>query len=284
MRGLPTRERMPDSSETTIEQAKRWRDRLTRVIVLGVGAALLVFSVFQLDLVPERLSEAVERFLFIRGLMLPPVFNDPIELWSATIETVQIAIVGTVFGVLLSAILGLLAARNVSPLGPILPWLIKSFSAFVRAVPSLVWALLFVVGVGLGPIPGILALAINSTGMLVKAYAEVIEEIPMGPIEAVRANGASSLQITFQAVLPAIAHAFIAWSVFRFDINLRYASVLGIVGAGGIGWELLRAARNAQYDAAIGVTLIIFTLVLAAELLTEWLQKRTDVAMVKATA
>lgn len=279
----PTSPGVSDSSQFALNQAKRSRILLTRAIVWGAGIALLIFSLLQLGIAPEQLLRAVERYQFILGIMLPPVFSEPIELWSATIETIQVAIVGTVFGVLLSAILGILAARNISPLGP-LSWLIKAFSAFVRAIPSLVWALLFIVAVGLGPTPGILALAVNSTGMLVKAYADVIEEIPMGPIEAVRASGASSLQVTFQAVLPAVVLAFIAWSVFRFDINLRYASVLGVVGAGGIGWELVRAAQMGRYNAAVGVTLIIFVLVMAAELLTEWLQRRSDAATLKATA
>jgi phosphonate transport system permease protein len=147
-----------------------------------------------------------------------------------------------------------------------------------------VWALLFIIAVGLGPTPGILALAVNSAGMLVKVYAETIEEIPMGPIEALRASGATRLQIAFQGILPSIIKVFIAWSVFRFDINIRYASILGIVGAGGIGWELVRATQVGRYDVAMGVTLVIFAMVMAAELFSEWLQRRADAASLKATA
>jgi phosphonate transport system permease protein len=263
--------------------ARTRRARLTKIILWGLAAAFFVFSALQLRIVPERLLQAWDRGQFMLNRMLPPVFEDPPRLAAAAVETIQVAIVGTVFGVVLSAILAIFAARNVSPLGP-LSWTIKAFAAFVRAVPSLVWALLFIVAVGLGPTPGILALAINSTGMLVKAYAENIEELPMGPIEALRASGASSVQIAFQAILPSIMHAFIAWSVFRFDINLRYAAILGIVGAGGIGWELTRATQVGRYDIALGVTFIIFILVMSAELFAEWLQRRSDLASTRATA
>lgn len=105
----------------------------------------------------------------------------------------------------------------------------------------------------------------------------------MGPIEALRASGASPLQVAFQGILPSVVGVFIAWSVFRFDINVRYASVLGVVGAGGIGWELVRAAQVGRYDIAMGVTLVIFGLVMVTELLSDRLQRHADRATFKAT-
>jgi phosphonate transport system permease protein len=269
--------------DDAFDSARAFRSRLTRRILWLLAAAFLVFCLLQVGLVPQRVLDAFDRVEFILGVMLPPDFDDPWRLTEAAIESVQVAVVGTVFGIILSLILAVFAARNVSPLGPF-SWLIKGFAGFVRAVPSLVWALLFVVAVGLGPTPGILALAVNSTGMLIKVYAETIEEMPMGPIEALRASGASPLQIAIQGVLPSVARVFIAWSVFRFDINIRYASILGVVGAGGIGWELVRATQVGRYDIAVGVTLVIFAMVMLAELFSEWLQRRADNAALAAAS
>jgi phosphonate transport system permease protein len=255
---------------------------LSRLFLWLLAAAFFVFSAFQLNVLPARLLKSVDQASFILDRTLPPKIEEPIQLGRAAVESIQIAIVGTVFGILLSLVFGILAARNVSPLGP-LAWVVKALIGFMRAVPALVWALLFIVAVGLGPRAGILAIAVKSVGMLGKMYAATIEEIPMGPIEALRASGASKLQLAIQGILPAVMGVFIAWSVFRLDINIRYASVLGVVGAGGIGWELVRAAHRGRYDIAMGVTVVIFVVVIATELLSEWLQWRADQATIKAT-
>jgi phosphonate transport system permease protein len=271
----------PETNNSMAPARRQWA-RLGLTLPWILAGAFLVFSLLQLQVAPERLLQLGERLRFILGVMFPPVVEEPFHVARAAMESVQVAIVGTVFGIVLSLVLGVLAAKNVSPIGPF-SWLVKGFAGFVRAVPALVWALLFIVAVGLGPTPGILALAVNSTGMLVKVYAETIEEIPMGPIEALRASGASPLQVAFQGILPSVVGVFIAWSVFRFDINVRYASVLGVVGAGGIGWELVRAAQVGRYDIAMGVTLVIFGLVMVTELLSDRLQRHADRATFKAT-
>jgi phosphonate transport system permease protein len=193
----------------------------------------------------------------------------------AAVETIQIAILGTVFGIMLSVPLAFLGARNVTPIGWA-SWLIKGIGALERAVPSLIWAILFIVAVGFGPTAGIMALAVGSVGMLLKAYAESIEEVPEGPIEALRAMGATKFQIAFQGVLPAVLPVFVAWSVFRWDINVRYSTLLGIVGAGGLGFDLIRAARTASYDRALGISLVILVIIMGSELLSNWLQQRIE--------
>lgn len=255
--------------------AVRRRDVATRATLWGLAGLFLIFACLQLNMVPSRLLDAADRAGFLLGVIFPPVADDPVNLAKAALESVQIAIVGTVFGIGLSLALAVLAARNISPLGP-LAWLIKSIAALERAIPALIWAILFIVAVGLGPTPGILALAVGCVGMLVKVYSEAIEEIPMGPIEALRASGASYIQVFFQGILPSVMGVFIAWSVFRFDINVRYSSVLGMVGAGGIGWELVRAAQVGEYDVAMGVTLVIFVMVMGTELLSERLRRHAE--------
>jgi len=181
--------------------------RASRITLWALAAAFLVFACLELEIVPARLLDAADRAGFLLDAIFPPALEDPINVGRAAIESVQVAIAGTVFGIVLSLILAILAARNISPL---------------------------------------------------------------------RASGASHVQVFFQGVLPSVMGVFIAWSVFRFDINVRYSSVLGMVGAGGIGWELVRAAQVGEYDVAMGVTLVIFVMVLSTELLSDRLRQRAE--------
>lgn len=251
------------------------RRRLTRRILWFVVAAVVVLSMLQLGFVPQRFADAAPRATFVWERMWPPVIEGPAQVGVAVLESLQIAVVGTIAGILMSLPLALVAARNITPIGP-LSHVVKAVAGFIRAVPALVWALLFVMAVGLGPVAGMVALAVNSIGMLVKVYAESLEEIPMGPIEALRATGASRTQIVYHAILPSVSRLFIAWSVFRFDINVRYSTILGVVGAGGIGWELARAASLSRYDVALGVTVVIFFMVMATEAVSQWMRGRID--------
>lgn len=230
-----------------------------------------VFSMLQLKIVPKRIIESFEHGKGIVLRMFPPSLNEPLDVVGAALESLQVAVLSTILGMIISMVLAVFAARNLSPHISI-SYLVKAFAGFVRAVPALIWALLFIVAVGLGPTPGILALAVNSIGMLVKVYAEALEEIDMGVVDAMQATGASKLQVILQGILPTIMSSFISWSVFRFDVNIRYASVLGVVGAGGIGWELVRAARMLQYNEVLMITVVIFVMIYSAELLTRFLK------------
>ncbi|QKS72493.1 phosphonate ABC transporter, permease protein PhnE [Paenalkalicoccus suaedae] len=255
--------------------------RSTRYIYISLFLLFFVFSLLQVGIIDPVIFDAFGRVQHILGIMVPPTLNEPIDVFGAAVESLQIAVMGTLWGIIFSIVLAMLAAKNLAPHISI-SYAVKGFAAFVRAVPALIWALLFIIAVGLGPTPGILALAVNSIGMLVKVYAEAIEEIDMGIIDGLKATGASKVQIIMQGIIPSIMSIFISWSVFRFDINIRYSAVLGVVGAGGIGWELVRASRVMAYDQVLGVTLVIFAMVLSAELLTRYLQKRADTANLRA--
>jgi phosphonate transport system permease protein len=233
---------------------------------------LTMFVAQRMGFTVTVLREAGGRLMNLLPAMVPPIIDSPPDVFGAALESIQVAVLGTLIGIVMAIGLGILAAENIAP-HLLVSRAIKLFAAFVRSVPALIWALVFVTAVGLGPTPGILALAINSLGMLVKAFSESIEEIDMGPIEALRSTGARRSAVFTQAVLPAVSGALIAWSVFRFDIHVRYASVLGIVGAGGIGWELMRAMHMSRYDMAIGITLVIFGLVSMTEFLSSSLKR-----------
>ena len=127
-----------------------------------------------------------------------------------------------------------------------MPWRAPS-SRFCRAVPDLVWALLFVTAVGLGPFPGALAISVHSIGMLGRLFAEVIEDMDMGPVEALTTTGASRLQVFSHAVVPAVLPSLLGIALYRLDENIRSSLILGFVGAGGLGFELLTAMNLFQY-------------------------------------
>lgn len=258
------------------------KNKLTKWILGGLAVVFLSISIRQLEIVPEQIWNSFERTHNLINNMFPPVLNEPINVLGAAVESLQIAVLGTFLGIILSIALAFFAAKNLTPHISI-SYAVKAFAAFVRAVPALIWALLFIIAVGLGPTPGILALAVNSAGMLVKVYAESMEEIDTGVIEAIKSTGGSRFQVIMQGVLPSIISIFISWSVFRFDINLRYSAVLGVVGAGGIGWELVRASRMIAYDEMLSITIVMFVMVLGAEYFTRFLKQRAELATIKAS-
>ncbi|AXF55901.1 phosphonate ABC transporter, permease protein PhnE [Salicibibacter kimchii] len=266
-----------------MSEMKKEKNQTTQHLIITVAAVLFFFSLFQLDVISETFLASFDGLLGITSTMFPPTIDEPIDIFGAAVESLQVAIMGTVFGILFSIFLAAFAARNLAPHWSI-SYAVKAFAAFVRAVPALIWALLFIVAVGLGPTPGILALAVNSIGMLVKIYAESIEEIDESVLDAVKATGASKFQVIMQGVVPMLLSTFISWSVFRFDINIRYAAVLGVVGAGGIGWELVRASRMLAYDQMLAITLVIFGMILAVEMLTRFMKGRAIQVNAKASS
>jgi len=253
----------------------RWSDPPAAVrawaAVALVGATFLG-SLAWLGIDPARIARGVSQIGEFAARAFPPDLDTLMRLGPAVVDTLQIGILGTAFGILMSLALAALAARNLTP-HRALSVALKAGFGLTRAIPALVWALLFIVAVGLGPLPGILALAVNSVGMLGKIFAETFEEVDRGVIEALRSTGARPGQVFREGIGPETLPTLISWSIFRLDINIRYASILGIVGAGGIGWELSRAARMGDFPAAMTVTLVIFALVWSVELASNALRR-----------
>ncbi|MEA2914309.1 MAG: phosphonate transport system permease protein [Bradyrhizobium sp.] len=188
-------------------------------------------------------------------------------------ETILISYVGTLFGALLAFALNFLAAENTSPA----PWLrfsVKRFLEFCRTVPGIVFALIFVIAFGLGPMAGVLAIAIHSTGALGKLFSEIVENADMKPVEGVRSTGASWISCMRFAVLPQVAAGYASYALLRFEINVREASVMGFVGAGGIGQELVVAVRKFYYSDVSAILLLIILTVFVIDIGTGWARGR----------
>jgi len=208
------------------------------------------------------------------------VLTDPVEwFWGwkkwgrLLIETLLMAYLGTLAGVVFGFALCFLAAANLAPT----QWLrigARRLLEFCRTVPELVFALIFIVAFGLGPLPGVLAIAIHTVGALGKQFAEVVENIDMKPVEGVKASGGAwAEQVRFGAV-PQVLSNFTSYSLLRFEINVRGAAIMGFVGAGGIGHELITSIRKFQYSDISALLIIIVATVMIIDYLTERLRHR----------
>ena len=218
---------------------------------------------------------------FVRGLpwifdilmrMLPP---DPGVLPAAllgALKTVEIALLGTAVAAVLALPLGVVSARNVVAPGLFYP--ARAALNFLRSVDTLVYALIFVAAVGLGPFPGVLAVIAYTTTSLAKLYSEAIEGIERGPVDAITATGATRLQILRFGVLPQVLPLFLSYVLYRLESNIRAATVLGFVGAGGIGFYLQTYLRTIDYPAASTVLLVTVAMVMVVDAVSSKLRER----------
>lgn len=187
------------------------------------------------------------------------------------IETIEIAIIASAFGVFFSLPIGLLAARNLMPSW--VTWLFRTFIALCRSFHPVIFAILFVKAVGFGPLAGILTLIFASIGFIGKLFAEAIEEISLKPIEALRASGAPFISVILYGVLPQVLNRFIGFSSYQFDANLRNSTMVGIVGAGGIGGTLFAAFQRFDYDFLATILISIIALVMVSEFISVQIKK-----------
>lgn len=251
------------------------RGRLSVPAILGIIASLLLIAnaAYQTQFSPASLIVGAGRIADIVARAFPPDWSQLTAQWKPALETFNIALIGTVVGALLAVPLALLSARNITR-GSLVRGLARAVVALLRAVPDLVWALIFVTAVGLGPFAGALALTLHTTGMIGRLAAEMIEDIEMGPIEAMELGGANRLQVFRHGVVPTMLPSLFGLLLYRFDENLRSSLVLGFVGAGGLGFGLFTAISLFQYHVASLLLLIILMGVLLAEGLSSVIRNR----------
>ncbi len=241
---------------------------LTVVII-----AFVVWSMMSVGLSLERMERGIPAIGSILSRMFPPdIERLPQILWQLLI-TFQMAVAGTVLGLFFSFPLAILAAEGLSP-HPLIKAGARGLIAFFRTVPDLVWALIFVIAVGLGPAAGVLAIMVDKIGFAGRFFAEAMEETDKGPREALSTIGATRSGLVFSAVVPEAMPSFIATSLFSLEKAVRGSVILGLVGAGGIGIELKVAFDLFAYDTAATIIIAIFLLVLAVEQMSNWVRRR----------
>ena len=219
------------------------------------------------------LIEDIARGRGILAELLSPNWSFVPRTAEPMIETVQIAILGAVIGCSIALPVSFLAsrvtARNRGVLG-----VTRTVLSVVRAIPDILWALLFVAAVGIGVLPGILALVFFNIGVVVKLLSETIDGVDPGPIEAARASGANGFQSVRWAVLPQVLPNYVAYSLYAFELNIRASTVLGVVGAGGIGNMLFTQYRFFNWSNVSIIVIELFVLVILIELVSIQLRRR----------
>lgn len=244
---------------------------------LFIGAASLVLvSIGQVAPSIGQMAEGVPNLVDLVSRMAPPN-TDPAFLqrvfWRI-LETFQIALAGAVIGIAISLPVAWISARGVGPFGNVGAFLTKAFVSFLRTVPDLVWALLFVATVGLGAVAGTMTIVVDTVGFCGRFFAEAMEDSEKEPQEAISAIGGNRLSILFGAIIPDVMPSLINSSHFALEKAVRSSVVLGLVGAGGIGQELKVAFDMFQYRNASTIILVIFAIVLGMEWMTDRLRRK----------
>lgn len=250
----------------------RLRNQRQLLLVMAIVFACLVALGITGFFDAQRFIEGAPAMKQLASEMVPPNF----ERWRHWIlplrDTLAMSVAGTALTVVLSLPLALLAAPNTTP-HPMLGRMVRTVLAAFRSVPEIILGIIFVAVVGFGALPGVLALALHSAGMVGKFYAETIEHADPKPIEAAAAAGASRFQVITHAVLPQVLPQLADITIYRWEYHFRASAVLGIVGAGGIGFELMAALRLIKYDEVSAILLSILACVLVVDSIGSMLRK-----------
>ena len=262
--------------------------KLTKQRIVGVLTGLLAISLILVDNMVDdwgRLSKGPGNLIkFIEESLWPPDWSVmepqayPVctvyplfdftcsTAWIGLVETIKIAFVSTVFGIIISLPISLLAARNLNPGWVSFP--ARLLLSVSRSLPSIIWAIFFVILVGFGPLSGILAMTVYTVGYLGKLQYEAIEGLSRTPLDASRAMGLSKIETALGVVIPESANELISQAIFMFEYNFRHGTVIGIVGAGGIGYYINLYLKFLQYDKVIAYLIIILVVVVIIDFLS----------------
>jgi len=255
-------------------QASRQRTRRIRylsyaVILIAVAWSIQVIVVKDTDwsrISLASLLESARRFVELDVSVVP-------ELWKPTLETVVMATLATVLGLVMSIPVAWLGASNITPFGKTSYAIGRFLMTMSRSVHEIVWGLIFVSAVGLGALAGVLAMAVRSIGFISKTIAEAIEDVDPKPLEAIRAAGGTKFQILWFAILPQIIPVFVGNMIFEWDINIRRSTIMGLVGAGGLGLLLFRQMAMSNYGGIAIVILAVLALIIFGEVASHYARR-----------
>lgn len=244
---------------------------LTGFVIFAAIVFFFVRGAREAGITWDRIVEAGPRLGTFFDRAIPPDWPIIPRMFDAMILTLEMALVGTVIGVILSVPAALLAAKNTTP-HPIVSVVMRLIITTFRAIPELVWALIFIVAVGLGPFAGILAIAVDVLGFAGKFFAERIEEVGKGPARAIKSTGAGPITVIATSILPPAYPSFVGTSLYTFEKSVRSAVILGLVGVGGIGVEFDLAMTMFRYDEALAILLLILVTLVLIERVSIWIR------------
>ncbi len=265
--------RLPASPDVDAMLAKQ-KKLITpgRIVSLVVAIAVLIYTGKASDLSFVELFQGTGNMTEYISRYFPPDFSNWKLYLADTIETIAMGVWGTLMAAIVAVPLAIFSSENICP-----SWIVfitRRFSDAMRAINEVVFALIFVVAVGLGPFAGVLALFVHTAGTLGKLFSEAIESIDPGPVEGIRATGASKLQEIIFGVIPQVIPLWTSFVLYRFEANVRSASVLGIVGAGGIGVSLYQSFRAFRYQDVCAILIILIVSVSIIDTVSSRLRNR----------
>ena len=245
------------------------RNRLATAGWLAL-AGYVIYACSRLDFTWARFMSGLDNGTRFIARMLPPHITQPDTLLKGLTESLEIAVLASFLGIVISLPVGLFAARNLMPAW--VSWPARAIVALCRSFHPVIVAILFVKAVGFGALAGILALTVASVGFAGKLFAEAIEEISLKQVEAVRATGAPFMSLIGYGVLPQVFSRFVGFATYQLDSNLRNSTMVGIVGAGGIGGTLFAAFQRFDYDFVCAILLCIIGMIMVGEVLATWVR------------
>ena len=263
-----------DSHSGHWERPSVFRNRYEKIAVYGVIALFLVWSIWDLRIEPMRLLSGLGSGWELVSRMFPPDFG-PRErdlILSGTIESLAMSVVATVIGVIVSVPIAFMAASNMAPRPVYVVG--RAIVAISRSLHYLVISIITVKAVGFGALAGVLALVFATPGFFAKLLAEDLEDISTEQLDAIRATGASPLQVIVYGVFPQVLPRFVGLAVYRWDINIRASTIIGIVGAGGIGSTLLSSFQRYDYGFSMAIITVIVVIVIAGEVVSAYVRRR----------
>ena len=275
--------RMATITDADIEDARRrapfafsrpLREKVWSWIGWTAFAGLVIYCLVLFNFSPYRIWDGLSELGLITRLMFPPSTGGNFDLFFwGILETMGMAFLGTLIGSIIAFPLSFLAAKNIIP-GWFFHFGIRRFFDVLRGVDVMIWALIFVRAIGLGPLAGIMAISISDTGTLSKLFSEAIENVDRKQMEGVQAAGASQVKVVRFGVIPQVLPVMLSFALYMFESNVRAATILGIVGAGGIGLLLADRIRTHVWDQACVIIILILVTVYSIDFLSKIIRER----------
>lgn len=265
-----------DAAERTWERPTAYYNKTVKWVIYGIVIVFFLWSAWEVRITVDRFIIGIEAGTRLISSMVPPDFGSRQRqlIWSGMVESIAMAIVATVIGVVLSLPVAFMAAENLAPKA------VYGLGRFIitvsRSFHELIVAIIAVKAVGFGALAGVIALSFKTIGFFAKLLAEDLEDIDEGQIDAVRAAGANRNQVILYGVIPQVLPRIVGLTIYRWDINIRHSTVVGIVGAGGIGITLINSFQRYEYNFSLAIILVIILVVVFGEIISAIVRRRVQ--------
>ena len=249
-------------------------ERKRMMFTVGVVVVLFLIASACTNYKPWELFINMDNFWsFLFDDLMPPKIADANSIVNGLLQTISMAIAATMFAAMISVVLAFLGSEATCPWKPFCK-IIRAIASLQRNIPNMIWTFILIMSFGIGNVVGILALLIQSTGFMTRAFIETIDEIGAESIEAIKSVGGSRLTIATQALIPACVEDVISWVLYGLEVNIRSSTLVGAVGGGGIGLIMMGYIKQFRYHTAMGIILLVAGIVISVDMITNFLRKK----------